>query len=136
MSKMYAILREDGWHIAEWDGECYNITSDFQSGDRLVPSQVKRAVCLPTEDAVDRILWNKRPTEEDVGGSIDEIVVHAPEMIHIEQMNHECWWMAIYKDGVDGYWMGNFIVEDGILNFYEQDYCDFKWDKDESHEER
>jgi hypothetical protein len=46
----YAVLREDGWHIATFDGECFAVTSDWQSGDRWLPEWVERRVLLPARD--------------------------------------------------------------------------------------
>jgi hypothetical protein len=44
----YAVEREDGWHIATWDGECFAVTSDWQSGDRWLPEMVRKFLVLPT----------------------------------------------------------------------------------------
>lgn len=46
VDEQYAVEREDGWHIATWDGECFNVTSDFQSGDRWLADQVNQYVRL------------------------------------------------------------------------------------------
>jgi hypothetical protein len=75
-------------------------------------------------------LWNKR--YED----IDEIVLHHPKMVHIEQMNDRCWWIGIYLDD-DRYWIGNFIADSrGRMGFVEQDNAGVDWDDDRSHDGR
>lgn len=79
-----------------------------------------------------RILWNRRPDGDC--GSIDEVVFRRPEMVHIEQMHDTCWWMAIYLDGTDRYWTGNFVADKG-LDFTEQEGYGFEWEDDRCHAE-
>lgn len=50
LGKAYAVLHDDGWHIAEWDGECFAVTSSWQSGDRWRPAQVRTFLVLPILD--------------------------------------------------------------------------------------
>lgn len=50
----YAVQRDDGWHIATWDGECFSVTSNWQSGDRWLPEWVNQHILLPAEPATDR----------------------------------------------------------------------------------
>lgn len=76
-----------------------------------------------------RILWNVRHQD------IDELVIHEPELIHIEQMNDRCWWIGIYLDD-DRRWSGNFTADSrGRMSFTPQD-DDVEWSEDDSHEER
>ena len=84
----------------------------------------------------DRILWNTRPEGKDAG-CIDEIVMHDVALVHIEQMDDRCWWIALYKGGTeDPYWMGNFHCDSaGRMRFTEQD-DEIEWDMDEAHDER
>ena len=49
VGREYAIHRADGWHIATWDGECFEVTSNWQSGDRWLPEWVDRRVLLPDD---------------------------------------------------------------------------------------
>jgi hypothetical protein len=42
----YAVYEGGGWHIADWDGECFHVTSDWQQGDRWAPDQVQAVVPL------------------------------------------------------------------------------------------
>ena len=78
----------------------------------------------------DRILWNRgRDT-------IDEIVIHDC-MVHVEQMDDNCWWIGIYKEAdQDQMWTGNFYCPHHRsktgMSFTEQD-CDIEWDRDEEH---
>lgn len=81
-----------------------------------------------------RILWNRKPQNGRDAGDIDEIVVHRPEMVHIEQMDDRVWWIAIYLDG-DRYWMGNFTCDSrGRMSFSEQENYGLAWERDETHE--
>lgn len=83
---------------------------------------------------MNRILWNRRPSDGDTG-DIDEIVLHEPNTVHIEQMDHQ----------VDGdppaagngrYWMGNFVADSrGRMRFVEQENVGIDWERDESHED-
>ena len=45
----YAVRRDDSWHIATWDGSCFAVTSNWQSGDRGPPGQVQAFVLLPAQ---------------------------------------------------------------------------------------
>lgn len=85
---------------------------------------------------VDRILWNERP-ERPGGGDIDEIVMHNVDMVHIEQMDDRCWWIALYPErGSDRYWMGNFVADSrGRMRFVEQENAGIEWDRERSHED-
>lgn len=83
---------------------------------------------------VNRILWNRRPSgRRGDAGNIDEIVLHGVD-IHIEQMDHRCWWIGIYRpDGT--YWMGNFTADSrGHMRFSEQENDGIVWDDDRTHE--
>lgn len=83
---------------------------------------------------MNRILWNRRVSNENVLGCIDELVVH-DATVHIEQMSEQIWWIGIdFPDG--GYWAGNFSCHDGRLRFSEQENHGVEWDRDESHEEK
>lgn len=82
-----------------------------------------------------RILWNSRPDNDDTwGGDIDEIVCH-DATVHVEQMDDNCWWIGVY--GSEGQrWSGNFNVdENGDLRFSQQD-SEWKWDLDQSHNDK
>lgn len=81
---------------------------------------------------MNRILWNRRPTDPYDGGDIDEIVVHNVT-VHIEQMDDRCWWIGI--DLPDGtHWAGNFSADSrGRMSFWQQEYGGVEW-RDESHE--
>ena len=85
----------------------------------------------------DRILWNRRPTDADPGGDIDEIVLSDVD-VHIEQMDGRCWWIALYRDGGAAdtpYWMGNFVADSrGRMRFVEQENYGIEWGRDQSHE--
>lgn len=84
---------------------------------------------------INRILWNRRPTGMLDAGDIDEIVIHDPVMVHVEQMDAHCWWIGIYLDHSMGRrWSGNFTCDSrGRMRFTQQD-CDIKWDRDNTHE--
>lgn len=76
-----------------------------------------------------RILWNVRDQD------IDEIVIHEPTMVHVEQMNERCWWIGIYLDDGDKRWSGNFSADSrGRMTFSPQD-DDVEWSEDEDHDE-
>ena len=76
----------------------------------------------------DRILWNKRDKD------IDEIVLHGVD-VHIEQMDDRCWWIGLYREGVETYWMGNFVADKkGRMRFVEQENAGIQWSDDRSHE--
>jgi hypothetical protein len=77
---------------------------------------------------MNRILWNER------GRDIDEIVLHHPAVVHIEQMGDRCWWIGI--DMPDGtYWHGNFVADSrGRMRFSEQENAGITWDRDDTHE--
>lgn len=83
-----------------------------------------------------RILWNRRPKNQADTGDIDEIVM-ADVMVHIEQMDTRCWWIALYTDPaqVDApYWMGNFVADSrGRMRFIEQENHQIVWDQDKEH---
>ena len=84
-----------------------------------------------------RILWNQRPTNARGagGGDIDEIVMHDVRTIHIEQMNDRCWWIGIYPDDGEAYWMGNFVADSrGRMRFVEQENNGVEWEHDATHE--
>lgn len=86
--------------------------------------------------SADRILWNRRPVNDDAG-DIDEIVIRGA-MVHVEQMNDRSWWIGIYKDGgADApCWMGNFSADSrGRMRFTEQENDRVVWERDESHED-
>jgi hypothetical protein len=51
VAKNYAVEREDGWHIAVWDGECFAVTSSWQSGDRWLPTDLLQFLVLPASAA-------------------------------------------------------------------------------------
>ena len=78
----------------------------------------------------DRILWNRRPTETH-NGEIDELVVHGCD-VHIEQVNTDCWWIGIHKDGAD--WSGNFTVETRKKMRFSQQDAGLTWGRDDTHE--
>lgn len=85
-----------------------------------------------------RILWNRRPTEQQPGGDIDEIVVTDPALVHVEQMDDNEWWLAIYTGDTDGapYFMGNFTADDdGAMSFWCQEDAGMTWARDDSHED-
>jgi hypothetical protein len=42
----YAVRHRGEWHIGQWDGECFCVTSSLQSGDRYFPWMVERFVEL------------------------------------------------------------------------------------------
>lgn len=97
---------------------------DF-GGDDAVPEPCD--TCDNPPKPVGRILWNVRDKD------IDEIVIHDPEMVHVEQMSERCWWIGIYLGG-DQRWSGNFSCDSrGRMQFTEQD-CDIEWDQDDAHE--
>ncbi len=79
-----------------------------------------------------RILWNERDKD------IDEVVIDHPAMVHIEQIDERCWWIAIYLDDDSSqgrYWMGNFRADSrGRMRFEEQDNNGVEWEQDEEHE--
>ena len=81
-----------------------------------------------------RILWNRRPGHERDGGEIDELVISDVELVHIEQMADDCWWIGIRTDG-GGWWGGNFTaVGRGRMKFWEQEPPEgFEWDIDQEH---
>lgn len=82
----------------------------------------------------DRILWNLQPKHTGDAGDIDEIVIHHPEAVHIEQMDDRGWWIAIYLDG-DRYWMGNFTCDSrGRMSFSQQENYGLEWDDEDTHE--
>jgi len=68
-----------------------------------------------------RILWNRRPTSPTDPGDIDELVIFAPKVVHIEQMDVNCWWIGItMSDG--SRWDGNFTADRrGRMSFGEQE---------------
>lgn len=75
---------------------------------------------------IGRILWNVR------GEDIDEVVLRDVEMLHIEQMDDNCWWIGVsLKNG--GYWAGNFTTR-GKMRFSEQERDGFDWDEDSAHD--
>jgi hypothetical protein len=89
-----------------------------------------RAFQPTAEPVVDRILWNERD------GDIDEIVLHNAT-VHVEQMSARCWWIGVYQDGPDRYWMGNFTCDSrGRMKFTEQENAGIQWAIDNSHGER
>lgn len=51
---LYAVEREDGWHIATWDGQCLNVAYGWQSGDRWTPDQVMRVAKVDVDGEVER----------------------------------------------------------------------------------
>lgn len=74
-----------------------------------------------------RILWND-------ADDIDEIVIHGVS-VHVEQMDDRCWWIGLYTDDPNVYWMGNFVADSrGRMRFVEQENAGIEWDRDESHE--
>ena len=76
---------------------------------------------------MNRILWNKR------GGEIDEVVFNRPQMVHIEQMGDECWWIGV--DLADGsYWAGSFTAEEGMTMTFSEQESDVAWNDDRTHE--
>lgn len=82
----------------------------------------------------DRILWNRRPTSDRDAGDIDEIVIHGAT-VHVEQMDARCWWIGVYVEGTDRYWMGNFTADSrGRMRFGEQENAGIVWAHDASHE--
>jgi len=83
-----------------------------------------------------RILWNERPKDRYVGGGgdIDEIVMSDVAMVHIEQMDDRCWWIALYAYD-EKYWMGNFTCDSrGRMQFVEQEDNCIEWEEDSTHE--
>lgn len=82
---------------------------------------------------VSRILWNRRPeNDQPWGGDIDEIVCH-DATVHVEQMNASCWWIGVYGPE-NQYWSGNFIADRyGRMHFSQQD-DEWDWDFDQSHD--
>lgn len=83
---------------------------------------------------MNRILWNQRPVSTlAAGGNIDEIVLHAVDTVHVEQMDGRCWWIALYRaDGT--YWMGNFVADSrGRMQFREQENAGIEWERDDTH---
>ena len=86
---------------------------------------------------MNRILWNRRPDANwrrgDMG-SIDEIVLHNVQLVHVEQMDDRCWWIGIQMpDGT--YWHGNFTADSrGRMRFTEQENNGITWDRDDTHE--
>ena len=78
--------------------------------------------------SADRILWNERDKD------IDEIVIHNAT-VHVEQMSDRCWWIGVFVDGVDRYWMGNFVSDSrGHMRFVEQENAGIEWGSDRSHQ--
>lgn len=76
---------------------------------------------------MNRILWNKR------GGEIDEVVFTDPQMVHIEQMDDDCWWIGV--DLADGsYWAGYFAAADGTTMTFTQQESNIEWDDDRTQE--
>ena len=87
-------------------------------------------------DPKNRILWNRRPAAGDEAGDIDEVVIVEPEMVHIEQLDEGCWWIAIYLGDGGRFWMGNFAADAaGRMTFGQQENVGVGWDRDDTHEE-
>lgn len=89
-----------------------------------------------------RILWNHRPDWERPsggGGDIDELVMRDVALVHIEQMDDRCWWIALYPHGEHDrapYWMGNFVADShGRMRFVEQENSGVEWDQERSHQD-
>lgn len=81
-----------------------------------------------------RILWNRRPGYDVHAGEIDEIVLHYPSMVHVEQMDDSCWYIGIdMPDGTS--WTGNFTGR-GYMTFSEQENDGIVWDADDTHENK
>jgi len=117
-------------HLSNWqDGVLY--------ADRYAPTTGTRHGCAACEQIAahypseppaaqerhNRITWNRPPDDQDAGGDIDELVIHQPDLIHIEQMNADTWWIGIYTGGPDDpYWTGNVTVDAaGHPHFAEQE---------------
>lgn len=107
---------------------------DLAADLRSVLHQYDASRCAAGHDATscgckqNRILWNMR------GVDIDEIVIHEPSLVHVEQMHDRCWWIGIYLDD-ERRWSGNFSCDSkGRMRFTEQD-DDVDWDADESHDD-
>ena len=68
------------------------------------------------------------------GGDIDEIVLHRPEFVHVEQMNDRDWWIGIaMPDGSE--FSGHFhATSRGVMTFGLTE-SDIEWDKDDEHPE-
>lgn len=82
-----------------------------------------------------RILWNRRPDAAGRDGNIDEVVL-SNVSVHVEQMHDRCWWIGIYTDDPDVYWMGNFVADSrGRMTFSEQENAGIEWEQDRSHDE-
>ena len=85
-----------------------------------------------------RILWNQRPTDGrdvDAAGDIDEIVLHDIRTLHIEQVDGRCWWIGVYPDDGEAYWMGNFVADSrGRMRFTQQENNGIVWEIDQTHE--
>ena len=108
---------------------------DIAADLRHVLSQYdsSRRTCGHTPEScgckLNRILWNVE------GEDIDEIVIHEPEMVHIEQMSDRCWWIGIYV-GDDKRWSGNFWCDSrGLMGFAPQD-DDVEFGEDRTHAPR
>jgi len=85
---------------------------------------------------VKRILWNRRPTSPADLGDIDEIVIHDPLLVHIEQMDDRCWWIGI-ESPEGGWWAGVFSATSrGVMTFGQQENDGVTWDKDDTQESR
>ena len=86
----------------------------------------------------DRILWNRRPTDDRDPGDIDEIVLSNVH-VHIEQMGDREWWIGMFRHDADDNetgWYGNFVADSrGRMRFVEQENDGITWDEDRSHEE-
>lgn len=51
-------------------------------------------------------------------------------------MNDHCWWIGLYTDDPDRYWMGNFVADSrGRMRFVEQENAGIKWGRDHAHNE-
>jgi len=82
---------------------------------------------------MNRILWNRRPTDDSDPGDVDEIVITNPTAVHIEQMDDNVYWIQI--DLADGtYWAGNFAARVAAVVLGQQENAGVIWDRDDSHE--
>ena len=88
----------------------------------------------PPRSAVGRILWNRRPVDGRDCGDIDEIVLHRPEFVHVEQMNDRDWWIGIAMPAGSEF-SGHFhATSRGVMTFGLTE-SDIEWDKDDEHPE-
>jgi hypothetical protein len=88
----------------------------------------EEAVSPETRD-IGRILWNER------GGEIDEIVLRDIDMVHVEQMDDDCWWIGITLQN-GGYWAGNFYTRSKKrMTFTQQERDGFEWTNDDCHDD-